>query len=239
MNINKTYLLLIIIFILSLDVNSQSNKDFRDEFKQQTFFGVRTSIIVPDDIILKKEITKVSDNTKYSLETRPSYIFGMGIKHNFTKHYSFNTGINFVRRTYIGGFESPDTSISRKLKFISYELPVSGSVYVRLTDKIYMNTSAGLLMNYFPSDIIVENIYGLKFRFMTFASIINVGWEYRTKKNGYFYIGASYKRDFENMLNVLYYKNDISGIANEYIITKGDYISIDFIYYLPQNLKRR
>ena len=225
--------------LISSNARSQSNKSFRDEFKQQTFFGIRTSIIIPDNLILKKQIAKVSDNTKYILETRPSYIFGMGIKHDFTKHYSFNTGINFVRRTYIASSESIDTTISRKLKFISYEIPVSGSVYVRLSDKIYMNTSAGLLMNYFPSNIIVENIYGLKFRFITFASIINVGWEYRTKKNGYFYIGVSYKRDFENMLNVLYYKKDIIGAADAYIITKGDYISIDFRYYLPQNLRKR
>ena len=232
MNKIKKHIIFIIIITNSLFAISQNKNQ---EIENKNFFGLSVSVLVPNNLILKKTIDEVYLTDRYKLTNKYGYTYGISIKHDFTKHYSLQTGINYVHRNFSAEIINADTSIQNDLRFISYELPISGLIYIRLFEKIYMDISPGFSTNFFPSDIITNNMYGKRYRFFTFSGFINLGWEYRTKNSGYFYLGASYKRDFSNMIYVAYFKGIISGTSDYSIASRGDYLNINFIYYFAQN----
>ncbi len=231
---SKKIILLLFIILTSSFVFSQNKNQ---EIENKNFFGFNVGILVPNNLILQKSINEVYKNDKYILTNKYGYLYGISVKHDFTKHYSLQTGINYIHRNFSAEIINSDTSIQNNLRFISYELPIYGLIYVRLFKNIYMDISPGFSTNFFPSDIISNNMYGKRYRFVTFSGMLNIGWEFRTKNSGYFYLGASYKRDASNMIYVAYFKGIINGLSDYSIAMHGDYLNINFTYYLPQNKK--
>jgi len=225
----------IILFLLVLIASFSFSQNKNTEIENKNFFGITTGVLVPNNLLFTKSYNEVYKIDRYILTNKYGYTYGIKVKHDFTKHYSLQTGINYVHRNFSAEIINSDTSIQNDLRFISYELPISGLIYVRLFKKIYMDISPGFLTNFFPSDIITSSMYGKRFRFATFSGMLNLGWEFRTKDKGYFYLGASYKRDFSNMIYVAYFKGIIGGISDYSIASRGDYLNINFTYYFPQN----
>jgi len=122
---------------------------------------------------------------------------------------------------------------------------VSALFFIRLADKLYMNASAGLSADMFISDIRTFSSYFNNYstRNGVFQSgvLANLGWEYRTAKSGYFYIGASFQRQFLQIYNssLSYFKNN-STQENVIMKLNGSYLTFDVRYFfnpLPINKK--
>ena len=135
---------------------------------------------------------------------------------------------------------------------IGYEHPIKLLVFVRLADKIYMNAAAGLQLTFYPSDIFTtdENTKDTDQHFKHSSlrlgfdgkpgndgfihggAIANLGFEYRTKKSGFFYLGATYHLPFADI-----YRSKFQYLEEDYkspiqtIQLKGSYLTFDVRYF--------
>lgn len=225
-------IILICFLIISTNLFAQNKNT---EIVNKNYFGISLGTMVPNNLVLNKTIDEINLTDRYKLTNKYGYNYGISVKHDFTKHYSLKLGISYIHRNFSAEIINSDTSIQNNLRFISYEVPISGLIYVKLFKNIYMDISPGFSTNFFPSDIISNNMYGKRYRFYTFSGFINLGWEFRFEQIGHFYIGTTYKRDFTNMIYVAYFKGIINGTSDYSISTRGDYLSINLTYYFPQN----
>jgi hypothetical protein len=112
---------------------------------------------------------------------------------------------------------------------------------VPLAERLYMNAAAGLQMNFFPSDIYTFDTYyrhsgvrlGLDY-FLHGGGITNLGLEYRTKKYGYFYLGATYHIGFGDIYRsrIQYVNPDDNFYSSPATINlNGSYLTFDVRYF--------
>lgn len=233
--IRQKLLLIAFLFISTLSF-SQRN---------ETIFGFQFKPIVPNKFLGEYERSYDSLPTfTSSSKQKMGYVFGMLIRHNFTDKLAIETGINFTRRNYALHFEVPDSGYiaDNTLGVINYQIPVSVMTFIQLSDEIYMNGSFGINFDFYPSDVRNENVVALNSYFLQegrrlslvqFGANANLGWEYRTRKKGTFYLGATYNQPFAPIMRfAMSWENEIKSIiVRDYIV--GSYLTLDFRYYLP------
>src|SRR6185436_1453018 len=135
-----------------------------------------------------------------TFQTKPGSGFcaGMVVRYGLTNRISFESGINYVKRSYSLNIHDSLLSFSgtSKYRIVSYEIPLSGLVFIQLSEKIFMDVSLGVSLDFFPSSVHSQDDYfkqfGTRRNWISESVIANLGYEYRTEKSGYFYIGASY-----------------------------------------------
>ena len=135
---------------------------------------------------------------------------------------------------------------------IGYEHPIKLLVFVRLADRFYMNAAAGIQLTFFPSDIFTsdEGQTGIDQHFKHSSlrlgfdgkagndgfihggALVNLGWEYRTKKIGNFYFGASYQIPFADIYRSKFqYAEDSYASEVQAIELNGSYLTFDVRYF--------
>lgn len=225
-----------IVLFLSLSSYSQTDKQKKRQRKypdRKTHFGIIYSPVIPSNFLQKNDITKTTDTSQYNVNQAMSYYFGMEIRHDFTKRFAIQTGINFIRRNWDVKADFEGELFQERLKFNAYELPFSVLGYVQLGQNVFMNISGGASFEMYPSDIYFKRFFA-KRKFWILPSLnANLGWEYRDKKNGIFYLGASYKIVSDEFLLFVFTSNSSYPI-DEFRIP-GNFFSINLKYYFPQN----
>lgn len=243
-------LLIIALVSLSTQILSQ---------ERVSTFGFQMKPIIPSNLF-RAGITELSKNgVDYAVNQELGYAFGGVMRFGLNKWFSLESGISFVRRNYSASVFHEELAFSDTTNFriIGYEIPISGLVFVRLADKIYMNASFGLALDMFPSDVFSgssRDFYqlsqrtgfansGSRLAFLKTGLIANIGFEYRTEQSGYFYFGASYHRPFAPIYNTSInytYTNsaatfeDIGGLQ-----LSGNYLTIDFKYFFHEEPKEK
>lgn len=218
-------------------------------------FGLQYKPIIPTNIFGAGKFDVTSDNGKFNVFTKQKFgnVFGGVVRVGFNRWVSLETGINYVMRSYSTTYNVPDSNITATNDFrvVSYQIPLSCLVYVKLSDMFHMNVALGVSGAIFPSDIatLTETQENTRMSFLmegqrkswfqgTFDA--NVGFELRTKKIGYFYLGASYQLPFTNIMNIAYeYKH--SGDSQELVFTQlnGAYLTADVRYFFPENPEKK
>lgn len=185
-----------------------------------------------------------------------SYTGGMGfggvIRVKFTDLWNLETGIYYTRRNF--EFEVHDPSVgfnqSTSMSTVGYEIPLKGLVYIQMGKKIYMDVALGVSADFFASDTEVQrvsyNIQSFKNSWVTLAVLGSIGAEYRTEKDGYFYLGATFHQPFGDTYStqVNYYRDNQGMAYFQNGSIEGAYFSIDFKYLFPpkppkkENVKR-
>lgn len=184
---------------------------------------------------------------------RLGWNFGGVVRRGLTKNWSFETGINVVQRNYTLDFKHPLLEEDQRLdfRFIGYEIPLQGLIYVRLGERFFMNASGGLSFDLYPTDVesqIDQRRDTLRFDFyqrtyknswLQVAVIANYGFEYRTKEDGYFYFGASFHAPFSDIA-VTAARFDVNTFPTrlEYQIS-GTYLTLDFKYFFHEDPDRK
>jgi len=83
--------------------------------------------------------------------------------------------------------------------------------------------------------------YQRSFRRSLFQSAVlaNLGWEYRTEKAGYFYLGASYQRPFTYIyVSEIRYQPD--GKNDKVAMTvPGNYFTVDLRYFFHEDPRKK
>lgn len=213
---------------------------------RETIFGLQYKPIVPNKFIGELDRTYDDLPDFHSTSTQKfGNSFGMIFRHYFMDNIAIETGINFTKRKFDLHFEvenefltaSADTSVS----FINYQIPVSALVFIKLSDEVFMNASVGANLDFYPStigtsstiDINNQFIHrGFRTEWVQIGANANFGFEYRTRKKGTFYLGATYNQPFNNIMrfDMKWIRSASSTVVREYI--KGSYLTIDFRYYL-------
>lgn len=213
--------------------------------KGVTTFGLHYKPIIPNRFIgmLKQDFN--FEIFESSVQQKLGHTFGGIVRQGITKNISAETGLSINYRNYALDFAIQDSGYTAQnsVGTVSYQLPISALVFIRLGKKLYMNTALGLGINYYPSNVkktilidadqAFQQEGARKKRFMG-ALIANIGFEYRTKSKGYFYLGSSYNLPFlpEYVFAMSYEYPGGKKLAIDNII--GSYLTLDFRYYFHE-----
>jgi hypothetical protein len=180
----------------------------------------------------------------FTLRPKGGYAAGMVIRRGYTRTLSIEFGINFTARNYQVSASGGATDAATSFRIVGYEIPLSQLVFIRLSEKIYMNASGGICINMFPSDVISEKAPMLVYagREMIFhpGLLANVGFEYRSKKSGYFYIGSSLNRPFQQIYTMAA-QYQINGAATGSVLSgfSGSYLTVDLRYFFHEDSEKK
>jgi len=218
-----------------------------------TTFGIQFKPMLPLKFIGGEEEILREESFEATLSPQFGMNFGMVVRKGITKMWSFETGINLVQRNYSLNITHPDMPEDKSMnyRFICYEIPLQAMAYVKLGDQLYMNASGGFSFDMYPSnvesfassrkDTTVFDYYQKTVRngWLQYALLANYGFEWRTKKNGYYYFGVSYHRPFR-LIGVTFLeaeKNDDPARLN--FSLKGDYLTLDLRYFFHEKPDRK
>lgn len=236
------------VFALSENAIGQSNSanDFR--------FGFQLRPIIPN-AYLNTSIESVSlPNFNYSAKSNVGMSFGSILRKPVGKFWNIETGLNFVKRSYTLNFNLNDTvtvNSEHDMTFIAYEIPIQALVYVRLGKAWYMNASAGISFDFFPSETEtfsserVDSSYfdfnqkTYRIKWAALAAQANLGFEYRTEKKGYYYLGASFHRPFNRIAASQGVIESNTGAERLWLSLSGSYFSVDLKIFPYDNYKTK
>ena len=232
------YFFLLIVLATAVNCTAQQNV---------VTLGIQIKPIIPFKFF-KSGIESLSDRIyTVEVEQKVGYSYGVVIRWGLTKMFSLETGINQTRRNFNVFNTDTDSSFTDQSDFgiINYEIPVQFLVYIKLSDRLYMNNSAGLSINMYPTDVTSRGIdrrFGhtsVKNGYFQPSLNANVGYEYRTREKGYFYLGASYHGPFFNIATSGFtYNHDLALYQAESKLY-GSYLTIDFRYFFHEDPKKR
>ncbi|MCF8461917.1 MAG: PorT family protein [Flavobacteriales bacterium] len=245
--------LCIILTLTGLCGRAQDNENV-----QVLTAGVEFRPIFPIDFL--KTGDQLVSNNDFSISVSPKFSFsaGMIIRYGFHKRFALETGLNFVQRNYNLDIHRDSTAGKPEYKsktdftIIGYEHPIKLLVFVQLSEHIFMNAAAGFQLTFFPSDIFTsdENSSGsdqhfkhsslrLGFDgkpgndgFIHGGAIANLGFEYRTKKIGFFYLGGTYHVPFADVYSSKFaYADDSYASPAQEVRLNGSYLTFDVRYF--------
>jgi len=236
--------LIIIVTIVSVAATAQVKRT-----KVASYFGFQVRPVFPTRFIGDPQLnlaTSATDTISFTttFTQKIGYSFGGTVRAGITKLIAIETGINFTQRNFDIEMSVPDSNIyaTNDLSFITYDIPVNALFYIRLAEKWYMNASLGASLTFKPTDVAVTTSTGTPSSFIhagfirskaSFNLNANIGFEFRTEKSGFFYLGGSGTVPFSPLfdLGVLYKYDGVErNLSGE---VDGSFLSIDFKYFFP------
>jgi len=207
-------------------------------------FGIQVKPVVPLEFF-DPVSTAERPSLSGTVELTGGYAFGMSVRVGLTNAISLETGIGQIQRRFRFGIVN-DTSgyaESDDIRYIGYEVPVTGLVYIRLGERTWMNAALGFSLDLYPSDaqrdIAEGRIYIFRSNWAQMGMLGNLGVEYRTERSGIFYLGGTFHRPFNPMAqaDLTYYyfgqpsfrQFDMSTTLN------GSYLTVDLRYYFHED----
>lgn len=232
----------ILIFLFSLS----STLFFSQREKFPSYFGVQFRPLFPTSMGGSKSLDLKGENYIFHLNQTTGYSFGGTVRKGITKLIAFESGLNYTQRNFNLAMSLSDTNVfaTDTWSFISYEIPLNALIYIQMSQEIFMNSSMGLALRFSPTDIkkITETggpnsftNYGFYSNKIGLNLNANVGFEYRTKKSGFFYFGGSICVPFKHILNL----ETIHSVTKKTHNTRlygdiaGNYIALDVKYFFP------
>jgi len=212
--------------------------------KVPSYFGFQIRPVFPTQFIGDPVLNLQKEGFETTLSQRLGYGFGGTVRAGITELIAIETGINYTQRSFDLTMGYPDSSSFAvdTLTFIEYDIPINALIYIKLSDQWYANASLGFLLSYKPTDIGSFNQPGGKHYYkhtgltrskLGFDVNANVGFEFRTEKNGFFYLGGSGRVPLAPLFDLVadyIYDNNIIRVIGE---VDGSFLSIDFKYFFP------
>ena len=187
-----------------------------------------------------------SGNVNFEISPGSGYCLGMVIRRGFSNTISLETGINYVKRNDDISINDPDSAFSIDSDFgiVGYEIPVQGLVFIQLSDEIFMDVSMGFSFDFYPSDVRTSGTnfahYSARRSWFSPSLLANLGWEYRTEKSGYFYLGASFHRPFNfTYTSIIQYQNRELPYPEGKMELNGNYLTVDIRYFFHSDPEKR
>lgn len=215
--------------------------------KGESIFGIQFRGIIPVSYLNAGEQTISNDSIDFSISSASGFSIGAIVRHNFSKMFTIETGINYVSRRYSFNFKQNIQNIddNSSVNLVSYEVPIQWLLFIRLGDQFYMNTLFGFSFDFYPSDVTkTREKYAyiiIRDSWVNFSLLASIGFEYRTKKSGYFYLGGSLHYPFSDVsfVRVSYIPdpNDSNNFVNLDTKLSGTYFSIDIRYFFAKSEK--
>ncbi len=241
-----TYSYLLKLFLLFAAVESAAQVNV-------TTLGIQLKPMIPSKYFGTGTENAEIEDLKVNFEPNVGLNFGMVVRRGLTRNWSIESGICMVQRNFTLHYNHPQLMNEKQLRFryICYEIPVQAMVFVKLSDRVFMNASAGFSLDLYPSNVessAFEYRDTLRFDFyqktyknswIQSALLANYGFEWRTPDKGYFYLGASYHRPFQEIgtTRVLFQLDDDP--TSTFVSLGGNYLTADFRYFFHEKPERR
>ncbi len=216
----------------------------------KAYFGLQYKPLIAGDFIGSSRLLLKNDTTQGEYTQQLGSSIGGVVRMHFKKNIALETGINQVIRHYNIQFSQIDSAIttSKSLKIVAFDVPLNVLFFIKLSQKIFMNTSLGTAFVFNPSNVAVTAIYNKYNLFRAEGRMNNVfavdlnanlGFEYRTESKGFFYIGASGRVPLKPIFNVaVSHENTVNHHKTVLFGSMtGTYVSFDFRYFFPYNNK--
>lgn len=189
--------------------------------------------------------TKDSSNVSFTVTPKGGYSAGGIIRYGVSNTLSFETGINFIKRPHdVGLVKTIDGSIINKVSTdfsaISYEIPANMLVFIQLSERLFMDVALGVSLDFYPSNLSTRgeyfNHYSIRKNWMFPAVNASIGYEWRTEKSGFFYLGSSYHNPLNDIFitTIGYYEDGRYKTGQQFLLS-GNYLSVDFRYFFHQD----
>jgi len=244
MRIHFTYRILLVLLATSGVAVAQVNV---------TTLGIQLKPMIPSKYFGTGTEDAEVEDLRVNFEPNPGVNFGMVVRKGLTRNWSLESGICMVQRNFTLHYNHPELPTERQLRFryICYEIPIQAMVFVKLTDEIFMNASAGFSLDLYPSnvesstyefrDTVRFDFYQKTYKnnWIQPALLANYGFEWRTPDKGYFYIGASYHRPFQYIgtTRILFERDDDP--TTTFVRLGGNYLTADFRYFFHEKPEKR
>lgn len=210
-------------------------------------FGVQTKLLLPSDFLGPVKTNLSNEGFQSILTQKTGYSYGGLIRADFTKNVTLECGINYIQRQFKAEMSYSDSSVTvndtNNLTFINYELPITGIVKIQLARNIYSLVGLGPSFTFKPTNVALIDLPGGKHTFYHSGSVkkfgidlnAQAGFELRTKKSGYFYLGGGVKVPTTYLFNWggKYAQQGSSESLIDFEKVNGAFLSIDLRYYLP------
>jgi hypothetical protein len=188
----------------------------------------------------------VADSLDATLSQKLGWNTGVVIRKGINDMWSIESGISMVQRNFELQFFSQRYQVNNVLKYkmIGYEIPIQALIYVQLSPKWFINGSGGVALDFYPSNlyktgsVMKDSLYidayakTFRTRWAMLAATANLGFEYRTKDHGYFYMGASYHRPMGDIA-LTQLRVESKGAGNDlWMPIGGTYLTLDLRYFV-------
>jgi hypothetical protein len=208
--------------------------------KGVTTVGIQFKPIFPIGFLGSGKLTDTYENVTLENGLKSGFSGGLIIRKGFTDLIGIETGINYVKRRYqLTVTEGSFKGVS-EYRVISYEIPLLFMVYAQLFEKTYMNGALGPSITMYPSSVATYDpayFYHVAIRNHVVMPAItaNLGWEYRTEKSGFIYIGASFQRPFDYIFTSFF---NYKGNGKDFTLGRrlsGSYLTLDLRYFFHED----
>lgn len=238
--IKTVFFVVLTLALIPFDALTQ----YKEKKKADNYFGFQYKPLIPVSVVGDRPFDLGEGPFNSTVSPRLGYTYGGVVRIGITELLAIETGISYTKRNFSIDYEVPDSSITANdgLSYINFDIPVNFLVYIKLSEKFYMNSSLGTSLIYYPSNVRAvvnpEGIHQFIFegRRMSFFSAdinANVGFEFRTEKKGIFYIGASGKIPLSPVLRIATeYRYDTQKFV-AFNQIQGAQVSLDFKYFIP------
>ena len=218
-----------------------------------TTLGIQLKPMIPSNYLGSGTEDVEFEELRVRFEPNVGLNFGMVVRKGLTRNWSVESGICMVQRNFTLHYTHPLLPTEKQLRFryVGYEIPMQALVFVKLTERVFMNASAGVSIDLYPSNVessAYEYQDTLRFDFYqkTFKNnwiqpslLANYGFEWRTPDKGYFYLGASYHRPFAPIgtTRVLF---QLDGDPTQtQVRLGGNYLTADLRYFFHEKPEKR
>lgn len=225
----------------------QEVQEKREKFPSHFAFQLRG--LIPNKFSEPRTNTIFNDTLTSSITQNYGFSFGGVIRRRYTDGLGIEIGLNLSKRYYSLTTAVPDSNLffDKKFAFTSFELPVNGLVFIKLSERVFTNAGLGASIIYKPSSVSVNGEGGFKEgknEFSLAGIIVNkfnvninaqLGFEYESDRKGIFYLGGSAHIPTAPLFYFLArygYANSDIGTALVYE-QRSPFFTVDLRYYFP------
>ena len=217
-----------------------------NQLGKPNYFGFHYRQIVPMQQ-MQSGAQKFADSIlQTTLTPANGYTFGGVLRYGLTDLISLETGLYYNQRTFSIQSTRTDSALSveQRLRFVQFEIPIQGNIGIQLSRSIFANAALGGAILYKPSSVAtyfnpsdkhefrqvglveINKKVGLDFR-------ASIGFEYRNKKYGVYYLGATAFVQLQPAFVLLsqYQFENFSQTAYGEVSASG--FGLDFKYFIP------
>ena len=217
------------------------------QFKRvPSYFGFQYRPLIPMSFVGDRNLELNAENFTSSISQNPGYTFGGTVRTGISDLIAIETGINFTKRNFDIAMSVPDSNllVNDAFSFIEYDIPLNCLIYIKMAKEWFANASLGIAVRYKPSSIgrqiNLQNAHTFIYtgyvqykKKIGFDFNANIGFEYRTKNSGFFYLGGSVRVPFAPLFIIAtQYKNEGNEITS-YGDFNGSYLALDLKYFFP------
>ena len=216
------------------------------ESKIPYYFGFQVKPLFPTKFIGESSSNLSNQGYEVRINQKIGYSFGGVVRIALTDLIGIETGLNFLQRYYQIDMSLADSNIvtSDDFGFIQYDLPINALFYVKLSKELYMNAAIGPSICYKPSSVgTITNPIG-KHEFFNIGLVDirdkvnldingNLGFEFRTKKYGFFYLGGCARIQTAPLFNLLSRYRYGTYEVDNFGPVSGSFLALEFKYFIP------